>query len=460
MNSTLVDSKTEFVRIGISMSSNRVHAVAIDSSDTIVAHESTHRVTPNHDDIQTTLHGLLERVTASHVSSVMLASTVLNELLNSTEPLPHVGILRIGETTSGVPPLSGWPNDLSARVTGPHSIIMGGADLDGTQLAPLDRESILRFTGKCSSSGVGAITVSSVFSPISHEHELEAASLIAKELGGSVHVTLSHRVGSFGLLERESAAILNSSLSVAGSQLVTGVHNLLQNLGLSAGLFLAQNDGSLVSSDAVPATPIRILDPRIATAVRGAAHLADINDAIVVDHDQAVPRGGVLRVGEIALDFGRSSLAGVRVIQHLPLSFDVARTQRPVERLRHHARDAAVIAVGDVDQWEIYSQAHVPPMAEYASALGAATSYVSSTAWAYLDAHGDHESLIIKTHQRAMEEAILVGADPSKTRVIEEHESSVSYMTGAPRRLYVRAAGPPLNTKPDQLHHQIERNHP
>ena len=58
---------------------------------------------------------------------------------------------------------------------------------------------------------VDAIAITSVFSPISSAHEMKVAEMIREKLG-DIPLSLSHEIGSIGLLERENATILNLSL--------------------------------------------------------------------------------------------------------------------------------------------------------------------------------------------------------------------------------------------------------
>ena len=60
---------------------------------------------------------------------------------------------------------------------------------------------------------VDAVAVSAVFSPMSADHELAAADIARDVLGPDVILSLSHEIGSLGLLPRENATILNSALS-------------------------------------------------------------------------------------------------------------------------------------------------------------------------------------------------------------------------------------------------------
>lgn len=431
------------LRLGLSITASGMQAVVIGGDDRMLASAAT-----SSGELRSGIRELVSELlgtVSGRVVSVMIASTALNELLHSTGALARVGALRIGATTTAVPPLSGWPHELADRVRGPLAIVKGGADVDGSELAPLDTEAVSRFAANCVGK-VDAVTVSSVFAPIQPDHELEAARLVMTAIGPGVPLTLSHSVGGFGLLERENAAILNASLSLAGRDLIDTVREALREAGVTAELFLAQNDGTLIAAEAAAAVPIRVLDSRLATAARGAALLAQVSDAIVLDYADSRPRSAVLRADHLVLDYDRSSLAGVRVVQYLPLGFDEGGQSDPVERMRRHAREAPVVAVGAVPA---SVDALVPENAEFASALGAATAPVASAVWAFLSSDEDREAVVAATRQRAVDEAILAGADPSTTAVVSVHETPLSYMTGEPRRLFVRAAGRPFIATPD-----------
>ncbi len=454
------------VRLGVSTSLHALQAVAVGESGAVVAKAAVDRQQLSiADELHAVLSLLLEKVEPQAVSSVALATSWLAEQAQTSSTHARVGVLRIGLTTTGVPPLSGWPSSLASQIDGPRVIVAGGGDTDGTLLEPLDVESVERFARDCIGQ-VDVLAISSVFSPLTPEHELAAAERIMRILG-SIPVTLSHTVGGFGLLERENAAILNASLRSLGAELVSQTRAGLERSGISAELFLAQNDGTLLSADAAAAMPVRVFDSRLATAVNGAVLLADLNDAIVTDFDSELPRASVAQDGRIALENVRSSLAGVRVIQYLPRGFGLPRSPNPVDRLRRYARSAPLLAVGDLARHERAPgfDAMTPQHAEHASAIGAATADVSTWVSGFIDSPADRDELLEQIRQRAVEEAILVGAHPSFTRVTTVHETPISYMVGEPRRLVVTAAGPPFSfagetsqVPPTQQHN--ERNAP
>lgn len=456
------------VRVGLSMSRSRVQAVAVDSSGLIVATNAVDRMASLAESVAAALTPLLGQVDASAVSSVALATSWLDEQMHARSTHARVGVLRIGLTSTGAPPLSGWPSSLAAQLDGPRVIVAGGADVDGSPLAELDLGAVDSFARECRGR-VDAVAISSVFSPLSADHELAAAERLATVLG-PVPLTLSHTVGGFGLLERENAAILNASLRHLGSELVSDARRGLDLAGIAAELYLAQNDGTLLSAEAAAAMPVRVFDSRLATAVNGAATDADVSDAIVIDFDDTLPRASVVHSGSVALESDRSSLAGVRVIQYLPRGFGLPRSSNPVDRLRRHARNAPLLAVGDLaghpEEGGHPFGATVPEHAEFASAIGAATADVSASVSGFIDSDDDRDDLLDQTRQRAIEEAILAGAHPSSTRVTAVHETPISHMVGEPRRLVVIAAGPPFSfaDEPMQLdsftQHNNERNAP
>jgi len=87
----------------------------------------------------------------------------------------------------------------------------GGIEFDGRDLSPFDGEAVSRFLGEVGGAAE-TVAITSVFAPVSPRHELLAAELVKRELG-EVDISLSHEIGSVGLLERENATILNAALS-------------------------------------------------------------------------------------------------------------------------------------------------------------------------------------------------------------------------------------------------------
>src|SRR5205085_622983 len=120
--------------------------------------------------------------------------------------------LRIGgPATHSVPPLATWPAALRSAVAKGIMIVDGGFEIDGSELHPFDAVATARFFESLVSR-VEAVAITSVFAAVSDEHERRAEAL-AREILGDVPVSLSHEIGSIGLIERENATVLNAALA-------------------------------------------------------------------------------------------------------------------------------------------------------------------------------------------------------------------------------------------------------
>ena len=123
-----------------------------------------------------------------------------------------IGILRIGApATTGIRPMVDWSEDIQKVAVG-STIIGGGFEYDGRELAPLDTTAAKAFFEEMQAKGVKSIAISCVFSTVRNDHEVEAAKLCREIMGEDVHISISSEIGSMGLIERENATILNAAL--------------------------------------------------------------------------------------------------------------------------------------------------------------------------------------------------------------------------------------------------------
>ncbi|MFI0420888.1 hydantoinase/oxoprolinase N-terminal domain-containing protein [Spongiactinospora sp. 9N601] len=417
------------LRLGISVAGPLVTAVVIDDRDHIVSVGTS-------DDgaLATAVAAALEPVGPGAIGPVMLATTAFADLLEEHRTIGRVAVLRIGATpTTAVPPFAGWPRAVAERVAGPWLTTGGGTDIDGSVNGELDADAIRAFAGRCRDD-CDAIAVSGSFSYLDDGPERAAAALIADALGTEVSITLSHEVGGFGLLERENAAILNAALSGHARGMPAGLRSALGETGLETEPFLARSDGTLVSASRASALPVHLVAGRLATSVQGRARLAGTTDAIVVDGDGRSLNAGVMRHGRLVLE-PASTLAGVRTNQPMPLGFPKPAPMtedRLIGRLRRRVGDLPVLG---------------PPASApgVASAVGAALAAVSASVWSFAGAEGDRAVRLAECERRAIDEAILAGADPSDTEIRQVVDTQVTYMSGGPLRLFVQAAGRPFH---------------
>ena len=84
-----------------------------------------------------------------------------------------------------------------------------------------------------------------VFSPINYSQE-EYVQQLLKMHYPEFSCTLSHQLGSLGLLERESAAILNEALKPLCQKTVSGLKEEIRSMHLDCLVYFTQNDGTLI----------------------------------------------------------------------------------------------------------------------------------------------------------------------------------------------------------------------
>ena len=182
----------------------------------------------------------------------------------------------------------------------------GGIEFDGRDLSPLDTEAIARFLGRIGDA-IQGVAITSVFAPVSPRHELEAAEIVKRELG-EVHVSLSHEIGSIGLLERENATILNGALVGVAGDVAGAMRRALAVHRLEPATYFAQNDGTLMGLEHALRHPVLTIGSGPANSVRGAAFLTGNSDSLVVDVG-----GTSTDVGVLVNGFPRESSQGVEI---------------------------------------------------------------------------------------------------------------------------------------------------
>lgn len=296
-------------RIGIDVGGTNTDAVILDSDDKLLAKvkiPTTHDVTTG---ILNALYKVLSEVDgpSSSVGHVMLGTTHATNAILQRRDLERVAVLRVGgPATRSIPPLASWPTDLKDAISVGETIVDGGVEMTGEPLVPLDEEAVRRFLGDVG-GGADAVAVTGVFSPVVADQEFRVAEIIEEELGG-VAVSLSHEIGSLGLLERENACVLNAALIGVAQRVIEGLIAAMESNAVKAEAFLAQNDGTLMSLDYVRRYPVLTIGSGPTNSMRGASYLTGVTDALVVDVG-----GTSTDIGAITNTFPRESSTAVEI---------------------------------------------------------------------------------------------------------------------------------------------------
>ncbi len=297
------------LRLGVDVGGTNTDAVVVDGAGSIIAETKTATTPEPIDGIVAAMTAVINQLDdATRLGKAMLGTTHPTNAIIRRRDLDRVGVLRLAAPSSlGVRPGANWPEDLRDIVIGRSEITEGGFEYDGSPIAALDEDAIRRFANSCAGE-VSAIAVSCAFSPACSDHELRAAELIEEECGGDMPVSLSHTVGSLGLLERENATILNASLLTVARRVVNGFRDTLTRLGLDVESFLTQNDGTLMTVEEADRYPVLTVGSGPTNSMRGACALAGLSDALVIDVGGTSADIGILISG-----FPRESTAAVEV---------------------------------------------------------------------------------------------------------------------------------------------------
>lgn len=282
------------LRVGIDVGRGSVDAVLLDGANVMVAVKvpATGVVT---DGVAAALEAVLRdgRVAASAIAAVVVGTGHFADAFVERRIEP-AACIRLGlPATTALPPMVDWPDAARAAVAVRCYLAHGGHEVDGRPLSRLDEAELRSIAADLSAHGVKAIAVSAVFSPLVSTAEQRAAAILRAAAPG-VEVTLSHQVGGLGLLARENAAIINACVQAYARTTIAALRRALTRLGLTAPLYLTQNDGALMTSHAAEQHPVLTFGAGKANGIRGAAALSGLQDGVVIDVGGTTTEVGVL----------------------------------------------------------------------------------------------------------------------------------------------------------------------
>ena len=308
-------------KLGIDVGGTNTDAVIVDENRTVVADIKYPTSSDIYDGILGAMRTVLDisGVDPKEIYQAMLGTTQCTNAIVERKNLAPIGILRIGApATTGIQPMVDWEEDIKKVAVG-STIIGGGFEYDGKELAPFDSNAARVFFEEMKEKGVKSIVISCVFSTVRNEHEIEAAKLCHEVMGEDVHVSISSEIGSMGLIERENATILNAALWQVAKRFTEGFAKSLQDEGITnADVYLSQNDGTLMTMEHARRYPILTVACGPTNSIRGAGYLSSLNNAIVVDvggttTDLGVIQNGFPRESSVAVTIG-----GVRTNFRMP----------------------------------------------------------------------------------------------------------------------------------------------
>ncbi len=308
------------MHIGIDVGGTNTDAVLMDGSRVLVGVKQS--TSP---DVTTGIIDAIEALRTSHgftgadISAVMIGTTHFINALVQAHRLAPTAALRLGlPATRALPPLVDWPAELRAAIRGESYLAHGGYEFDGRPISPIDHDELKRHAEDMAAKGIRSLAISSVFSPVNHDLEVEAAEVVGSVLGPDVAISLSHEIGRIGLLERENATIINATLRELAVEIVDGLATAVRAHGIEAPIYLSQNDGTLMDDEYVRRYPVATFASGPTNSMRGAAATSGLVDCAVVDVGGTTADIGLLVNGFPRQTANEVKVAGIRTNFRMP----------------------------------------------------------------------------------------------------------------------------------------------
>jgi N-methylhydantoinase A/oxoprolinase/acetone carboxylase beta subunit len=313
-------------RIGIDVGGTNTDAVLLDG-ERVVAAVKTPTTADVTSGVTRALAELMGTPPAAHggpgapattISAVMIGTTHFTNAVVQRRGLTRIAAVRIGlPASASLPPFVDWPDDLADLVRGEVVMLEGGHEYDGRPIVPFDARGMREAARRFRDAGVTSVAVASVFSPLDPACEEQAAAILAEECPGAA-VTLSHRLGRIGLLERENVALLNACLLDLAGRTARAFTGALAASGIAAPLYLTQNDGTVMLAEVAEQYPVYSFASGPTNSMRGAAFLSRRADAVVVDVGGTTTDVGALRHGFPREANNVVEVGGVRTLFRMP----------------------------------------------------------------------------------------------------------------------------------------------
>lgn len=307
-------------KLGIDVGGTNTDAVIIDANRNVVA-DIKH---PTSGDIFEGIMGAikdvlaLSKVNPADIKQAMLGTTQCTNAIVERKHLEPIAILRIGApATTAVQPMTDWMDDIK-KVAIASTIVRGGYECDGRPITAFDENATRAFFESVKGK-VKSVAISCVFSVVRNEEELRAAEICREVMGDDVHISISSEIGSFGLIERENATILNAALYAVAQMFTDGFDHALKEMGINnAEVYLSQNDGTLMTMEHAKKYPILTIACGPTNSIRGASYLSTMQNAVVVDVGGTTTDLGVIQNGFPRESSIAATIGGVRTNFRMP----------------------------------------------------------------------------------------------------------------------------------------------
>jgi len=311
-------------RIGVDVGGTNTDAVIMQGRDVVASTKA-----PTSEDVTTGVLTALQAVltqsgiTPDQIGALVIGTTHFTNAVIERRHLAPTAVVRLClPATQCLPPMVDWPEDLHTIIGDHVYFAAGGFEFDGKEISPLDPDALRKIGSDIQEKGLNSIAICSVFAPVNDAMERRAAAILAEACPGA-DISISAPIGRLGLLERESATILNSALLGLARHTVTALGKALRDADITCPFFLSQNDGTLMDAAQVQLYPVLTFASGPTNSMRGAAFLTGHGDAVVIDVGGTTTDVGLLQHGFPRQAGMAVRIGGVRTNFRMPDLFSI-----------------------------------------------------------------------------------------------------------------------------------------
>lgn len=246
-------------------------------------------------------------IAPEQIQGVFVGTTHVQNALYHPGTLANTALIRIVTRPSLVKPALFWPEHLKQYVS---------------KIYQINSQSVLQEIDKLlqdiTNEGIESICIVGVNSPL-FEKEEQSIHDRFKENFPNIPITMSHKLGSFGFIERENSALLNAVLAKVIRQAMLDLTDLFKSLKLECPCWLTQNDGSLLEIPEAIDYPLFTIGSGATNSFRGASILSGLSECIVVDFG-----GSTIEIGKIS-DGQPESVLGAKSFLNMDFNMRVPK---------------------------------------------------------------------------------------------------------------------------------------
>ena len=302
-------------KIGIDVGGTNTDAVLLRDNRLIAKYKTT-----TSEDITGGIISAIRKLIAEHpiaadnIQSINLGTTHLVNAFIQKQGLIPVMVIRLsGPIARSIPPCTLWPEEVRKSLVGEEAYFAsGGYEYTGKAIAPIKPEEIRWAANHAKAKKIKSIAVIGVFSNVNSSQEEEVKAILI-QTHPEADVTLSHKMGSTGLIARENASILNAASLDLFQRIAKAFQAAVVTLGIRTNVYLTYGDGTKTQLGDIHSSPLKTFHSGPSNSIMGAQNLTDYKEAVTVDIGGTSCDIGILKEGRPVYENSSFPITGLGV---------------------------------------------------------------------------------------------------------------------------------------------------